>query len=158
MWSWQQSLSMLSVKYHFGNHERQSIHWVMSRFTMTVEVRQSVAQPGSPKISFMNLERSISFSNAVLCWSCQKYRMSFQKYGTHWLCQKFMCQKINIAGGAELPKNLETKLCPNESQMPYHIVLQDLLFVQLDFLLALSKFSSLSLSLSFEWANRLLLK
>lgn len=71
---------------------------------------------------------------------------------------KVYVSKINIAGGAELPKNLETKLCPNESQMPYHIVLQDFLFVQLDFLLALSKFSSLSLSLSFEWANRLLLK
>lgn len=32
MWSWQQSLSMLSVKYQFGNHERQSIHWVMEPF------------------------------------------------------------------------------------------------------------------------------
>lgn len=83
-----------------------------SPFTMAVEARQCVAWPGSPEISFMNLGRSTSFSIAILCRSCQKYRMSFQENDIHRLCQKFMCQKINIAGGAELPKNLGDQIMP----------------------------------------------
>lgn len=38
--------------------------------------------------------------------------MSFQENGIHKLYQKFMCQKINIAGGAELPKNLGDQIMP----------------------------------------------